>query len=186
MKIIAILATLVVLVIGAGLLVIYSGIYNVAAAQSDNPLLCWMLSTTSDRSIRYHARRITAPPLSDAALVKKGLNHYRDMCVPCHGRPGLYPTELNKGLNPRAPKLTETAKEFSPREIFWVVKNGIRMTGMPAWGTSHSNAEIWAIVAFVKRLPNITPQEYVAMDQAAQKEVQGHAHEHTEDAEHHH
>jgi len=172
MKFFAAIAIFIIVMIGVALLVIYSGVYNVSATQRDNSLVRWVLSTTSDHSIRYHARQIKAPLLTDATLIKEGLYHYREMCVTCHGRPGLYPTELNKGLNPRAPKLTESAKEFSAAELFWVIKNGIRMTGMPAWGTSHSDDKIWAIVAFVKRLPALTPQEYVALDQAAQKEGQ--------------
>ncbi|MEO7558053.1 MAG: cytochrome c [Gammaproteobacteria bacterium] len=180
MKIFAAIAIFIALMMGTALLVIYSGLYNVAATQPDNPLVRWALSTTSDHSISYHAKQIKAPLLTDAALIKEGLYHYREMCVPCHGRPGLYPTELNKGLNPRAPKLAESAKEFNASELFWVIKNGIKMTGMPAWGTSHSDDKIWAIVAFVKRLPALTPQEYVALDQAVQKEAQerNHVHQH--------
>lgn len=171
MKIIAAILVFIILTAGAALLVIYSGVINVAATQRDNALVHWLLSTASDRSIRYHAKSIDAPYLADVARVNNGFSHYREMCVGCHGAPGLKTSELNKGLNPRPPKLTETAKKYTASEIFWVLKNGIRMTGMPAWGTSHKDDDLWDLVAFVKQLPEISPQQYQAMEQAAAREA---------------
>jgi mono/diheme cytochrome c family protein len=176
MKIIATLIAFVVFAAGLALLVIYSGVINVAATQPDNTLVRWALSTASDRSIRYHAQTIKTPALTDAARVKDGFHHYREMCVGCHGAPGLKPSDLNKGLNPKPPKLAESAKEFSAAEIFWVLKNGIKMTGMPAWGSSHKDDDLWDLVAFVKQLPEISPQEYQMMEQAAASEIREHGH----------
>ena len=82
------------------------------------------------------------------------------MCEECHGAPGVERSEMGKGLYPRGPKLLWAAKEDSPSELFWITKNGIKMTGMPAFGPTHSDEEIWAIVAFVKKLPGIDSAFY--------------------------
>jgi mono/diheme cytochrome c family protein len=116
------------------------------------------------------------------------------MCVSCHGSPGLEETEVSVGLNPAAPYLVKVAKEIDPNKLFWIIKNGIKMTGMPAWGKTHSDEKIWAIVAFVKKLPNMTVEEYQKMESLSgtmeddekhsdENEAQTHSHS---SKEHHH
>jgi mono/diheme cytochrome c family protein len=82
------------------------------------------------------------------------------MCATCHGAPGKEPEELARGLNPPAPDLAHSTVDLSPSEMFLIVKNGIKMTGMPAWGPTHSDSTIWAMVAFLQRLQTLTPETY--------------------------
>ena len=146
------------------LLFIYSGWYNVSANEQENGIMKWVLNTTKDRSIESRSKDITVPDLNDSSMLKEGFEHYNEMCVSCHGAPGLEETEVSVGLNPKAPFLVKVAKEIDPKELFWITKNGIKMTGMPAWGKTHSDEKIWAIVAFVKKLPNMTAEEYQKME----------------------
>ncbi|HLW74694.1 MAG TPA: cytochrome c, partial [Gammaproteobacteria bacterium] len=112
-----------------------------------------------------HARldAITVPVLTDPVMVEQGFDHYHEMCEGCHLAPGIEDSELRSGLNPQPPLLYKTVPHSSPAELFWTVKNGIKMTGMPAWGVTHDDAKIWAIVAFLEQLPKMTPEQYQAM-----------------------
>jgi mono/diheme cytochrome c family protein len=158
----AVITVLTLLVIF--LLFIYSGWYNVSANEQENGIMKWVLNTTKDRSIEFRSKDITVPDLNDSSMLKEGFEHYNDMCVSCHGAPGLEETEVSVELNPTAPFLVKVAKEIDPKELFWITKNGIKMTGMPTWGKTHSDEKIWAIVAFVKKLPNMTAEEYQKME----------------------
>jgi mono/diheme cytochrome c family protein len=140
----------------------WSGAYTVAATQPHSSLVQWLLTTVRDRSIARHSRDIKAPDLSDTGLVKKGAVQYDAMCAVCHRAPGLKPTEISKGLNPPAPELrrTEIQRTYSDSALFWIVKHGIRMTGMPAFGPTHDDKDLWAIVAFTRRLPELQAEDY--------------------------
>ncbi|HET7290519.1 MAG TPA: c-type cytochrome [Thermodesulfobacteriota bacterium] len=153
---------------------IYSGTYNVAATVPHSEIATWLFNTVKTSSVRKHSEVIKEPPLDDEAFVREGFEHYEEMCSGCHGAPGSDPA---KEFNPAPPALSETAQEMRPAEIFWIVKNGLKMTGMPESGSTHSDDEIWGIVAFVTRLPGMTPEEYKLMKQNAAKES-GHHHEH--------
>ncbi len=143
---------------------IYSGLFDVAASQPDNALMQWMLVTTRNRSINRRSAGIAVPPLTDPKLIQEGFEHYHEMCAGCHLAPGIESSEIREGLNPVPPVLAKVVPNSSPARLFWVIKNGVKMTGMPAWGTSHSDQIIWAMVAFLERLPNLTPAEYHAME----------------------
>jgi len=113
-----------------------------------------------DNSVEKHAEGITVPALNSPDQIKEGFAHYNAMCKGCHGAPGKSETELAKGLNPKAPNLAHSAKDMPAEELFWVTKNGIKMTGMPAWGVTHSDDKIWAMVAFIEQLPGMTGAQY--------------------------
>ena len=155
----AVMVTLVV-VGAAGVGIALSGLVNVSAMNNDPAPVEWFLSTTIDRSVARHSKGITAPSLTGKERIAEGFEHFDAMCESCHGSPGSEPSVLAKGLNPHAPDLTDTAQEWTAEQIFWITKYGVKMTGMPAWGTTHSDEEIWNIVAFVKRLPEVSPAEY--------------------------
>jgi mono/diheme cytochrome c family protein len=142
---------------------IQMGLYNVSTDSPDPRPISWIFSATSDNSIEHHARGITAPSLVDSSMIKEGFDHYDAMCVGCHGAPGVDRSEIGKGLYPRGPNLANSAKEMTPEELFWVVKNGIKSTGMPAFGKTHSDEKVWAIVAFLEKMKDMTPQEYATM-----------------------
>jgi mono/diheme cytochrome c family protein len=155
-------SVLVILLLGA-LIFVYSGLYNMGATAHHNKLTLWMINTMRDNSIKYHANdpNIKLPNLSDTSLIKTGFAQYSRRCVGCHGAPGKEQGELaQKGYYPHPPPLVRTAKEFTPQQLFWITKNGLKMTAMPAFGTIFSDEMIWAIVAFTQKLPNITSEEY--------------------------
>lgn len=146
---------------------VYLGLYDVSANRRDSALVRRTMRIITVRSVRHHAAGIKTPALDDPKIVSMGFDHYSRMCVFCHGAPGIQPRELGKSLNPRPPKLVETARHWKPNELFWITKNGVRMTGMPAWGTTHSDDEIWAMVAFMQKLRGLTPEEYKKMARQA-------------------
>ncbi len=154
-----VVVTIVVLIL-AGLIIIYSGLYNVSAANREPDFSRWVLSTTMDNSVERNSKGISVPDLNSPEKIKEGFAHYNEMCAGCHGAPGKEETELAKGLNPKAPDLARSAKEMPAEQLFWVTKNGIKMTGMPAWGVTHSDEKIWSIVAFIEQLPGMTRAEY--------------------------
>lgn len=160
--------TLAILIALGSTLFIYSGSYNVAATSKDPGLLSWVLKTTREQSI--DSRVATVKPLSqselnDPKIIRVGFDHYNEMCVGCHGAPGIEPGEAHEGLNPKPPILAKVVKNISDKKLFWAIKNGIKFTGMPAWGPTHSDAKILAMVAFVKTLPDMTAAQYKAMQE---------------------
>ncbi len=164
-----IVATIVVEVI-IFVIFIETGLYNVSALKPDPGLMQWIFSTTSDNSMEHHAKGISAPTLTDSSMIAEGFDHYNEMCVTCHGAPGVDKSEAGEGLYPQAPNLAESAKELPSNELFWVIKNGIKSTGMPAFAKTHSDQKIWAMVAFLEKMKNMTPQEYAAMQKFAVNE----------------
>ncbi len=155
---------IVALVAVSGIIFIYSGTYNISATVPHNALTHWIMSTTMDNSVKHHAKNIVVPDLSDSSKIKMGFVHYRAMCVSCHGAPGVSQEELAAGLYPKPPKLVRTIHEWTPAELFWITKYGVKMTGMPAWGPTHSDDKIWAMVAFMEKMQKMTPEQYKNLD----------------------
>ncbi|MBW3671822.1 MAG: cytochrome c [Acidobacteria bacterium] len=155
---------LIVLLIAAG--VARMGMINVAATAEYLPGAEWFFSTLSEQSIQRQAReaveegRITPPQEITASMLDNGRHHFEEMCVVCHGAPGVDRGEIGKGQKPIPPDLSEVAREMSIAEIYWVVEHGIRHTGMPAYGETHSANELWGIAAFVEQLENMSPEKY--------------------------
>src|SRR4051794_15370624 len=142
---------------------VYSGMYNVAATDPHWGLTHQILETIRIRSIRVRAAGITAPPELDSPdKLALGVDHFAAHCAVCHSGPGVPKGDIGKGLYPPAPDLAHTATYLSEAEMFWVIKNGIKMTGMPAWA-DHSDEEIWSTVAFLKKLPGMTPEKYAKL-----------------------
>lgn len=167
------------------LIFIYSGYYNVSAINEDSGLMKWVFRTAMNNSVESHSKNISIPNLNDSSMIAEGFEHYNEMCVDCHGAPGIEESELSKGLNPHAPYLVEVANRIDPRELFWATKNGIRMTGMPAWGKTHSDDKIWAIVAFMKTLSDMTAEDYKKLGTGFTSMEEDKDH-HNEDEHHNH
>ncbi len=146
------------------LLFIYSGIYNVSAMVPHNKLTVWVINTVKDNSIEHHSKDIKIPNLNDSTMIKTGFAHYREMCVGCHGAPGIKSDDIGKGLYPHPPNLAHSAKEMPASQLFWITKNGIKFTGMPAFGKTHSDQKIWDIVSFMETLPNMSKEQYDNMN----------------------
>lgn len=142
--------------------VLFSGLFNVAATVADSPPLRWMFVTVREGSIKYHARDIQAPPVADAAHLANGFTIYREDCVMCHTPAGRQPSPMALGFNPQAPSFAEN--DMTVAQLFWVAKNGIRFTGMPAWGPSRSDQDLWDAVGFAMTLPKMSAADYDALD----------------------
>ena len=154
----------------------YTGLFDVAATTREPEVVQWLLVNTRKNSIRYRAEQIDVPELSDEARLATGGKAFDEMCAACHGAPGKKPLLGAKDMNPPPPDLADTASQRTPKELFWAVKNGIRMTGMPAWGATHSDVQIWDLVAFMGRLPEISPDAYRNLINNAQGDKHDHAH----------
>ncbi len=152
-------AAVVVSAAGVGAFV-YSGIYDVSATDQHTPPVYWLLENVTRRAVITHAKTIDVPPLDSPALAERGLRLYDEHCVQCHGAPGVAPAPFALGLLPAPANLAATAQVWTPAELFWTVKYGFKMTGMPAWQFRLPEQDIWAIVAFVHQLPSISPVEY--------------------------
>jgi mono/diheme cytochrome c family protein len=149
----------IVLIIIGLLFFLYSGVYNISAADRHTGTTMWMINTLKENSVKNYAdEEIQIPDLSDTSLVNRGFNQYKEMCVGCHGAPGV--EILAKGFYPAPPPLTKAAGKWNPRELFWILKNGIKMSAMPSFGVHLSDEMIWSVTAFTQKLPNMTPEQY--------------------------
>jgi plastocyanin len=145
------------------LLVVWSGVVDVSATREPG-VADRVLGYASARSIARHARDEKNPLASDPAALKRGLQHYQAMCVTCHGGPGAEPQEFAAGLHPPAPDLASPeVQAFTDGMLYETVARGIGSTGMPAFGASHPPEDLWSIVAFVRHLPALTPEEKEAL-----------------------
>ena len=144
----------------AGAAVFHAGIYDISATDQHIAPTHWLLDTGMRRSVRQRAAEITVPDLNQPGQMQRGLALYRQHCVQCHGAPGVAPEPFALGMTPAPANLVYTAREWPPAEVFWVVKEGIKMTGMPAWKHRMADEDIWAIVSFMRELPRLAPEEY--------------------------
>lgn len=173
------------IVVAAGTGFIYGGIFNVAADEPHWGLTLRFLEATREQSIAVHARGIgKAPQLNEPALIAAGAREYAEMCTGCHLAPGMKETEIRAGLYPKPPNLIEHGTHRSPEQTFWIIKHGLKMTGMPAWGRSHDDARIWSMVAFLRKLPELSPEAYheLVADQAG---GDSHSHRASQDKDDH-
>ena len=171
---------LLVLVI-AGAVFVYSGMYDIGADKPHWTFTTQMLDTLRNQSIKYHSTGVDVPSdLADTARIQAGAHHYAEMCASCHLTPGMRSTELREGLYPQPPDLAKQALG-DPAEAFWVIKHGVKLTAMPAWGKSHDDKIIWDMVAFIRQLPSMSEDQFVAM--AGTHGDDGH-HDHDEHHDH--
>lgn len=145
-------------IVGAG--VVYFGVFNVGADDPHSDPVYTLLSTARDRSIEVRSRDIKVPDLTDEGLIRAGAGNYNAMCIGCHLAPGLAQTELSKSLYPAPPNLSKLGVDGNPAAAFWIIKHGIKSTGMPAWGRSMADPYIWGMVAFLQQLPAMNAEQY--------------------------
>ena len=160
----------------------YSGLINVGADDPHYPAVHAFLSMARDRSIEARSKDIEIPNLDDEALIRGGAGNYNAMCVGCHLAPGVEQTELSQALYPAPPNLAKIGIDAGPASAFWVIKHGIKATGMPAWGKSMGDEYIWGMVAFISQLPKIDATQYQALVAASG----GHQHGGGESQTHNH
>jgi len=152
--------------------VLYSGIVNVAADEPHSAMVYWMLEQVRENSIEKASENIKVPNLDDADLLLAGGSDYNFMCASCHLQPGQKESDMSVGLYPAPPNFSVESEEHQheknqdkdenaeAKKHFWVIKHGIKASGMPAWGKTHDDKRIWAMVAFIQKLPELTPEQY--------------------------
>jgi len=160
---ITIAATLVVLIL-CTVIFISSGAYDISQLSPHNKLTRAIIGMTTRNSINRRMKENVVPAnLKDSTMIITGFKNYNEMCVSCHAAPGVKPNEMVEGLYPRPPELYKHGEEDAAREFFWIIKNGIKMTSMPAFKPTHDDQKIWAMTAFVtQKLAKMSPEEYQA------------------------
>ena len=146
----------------AALVFFFGGYYSIAATEEDPKIVEWALTAVRNMSIGHHATDAPPATFNDAATVQAGARAFATRgCVLCHGGPGADWAKFSEGLRPDPPDLKDIAGELAPQEIFWVVKNGINMTGMPSFARAGlDDKEIWSIAAFVKKIPSVSAEDF--------------------------
>jgi len=164
--IIASVASTTLIALAAAAVLIASGTYDFGADTPHTAFVTKLIGFARERSIEVRAAGVKVPPLSSPAMIREGAEHYDAMCVSCHLAPGMRENEMRPGMNPKPPVLA-SVPPGSPAEQFWIIKHGLKMTAMPAWGTTHSDEEIWNMVAFLQKLPGMPAQRYRMLTQDA-------------------
>lgn len=174
MKTMKYLVVVVAAMLLGGMIYVYLGFYPVGADAPHNRLTYWFLQTVREQSIAKASKNIDVPPLDNPELLLVGGPDYNDMCAACHLKPGKMQSDMSLGLYPAPPNLSTKNEEHghdhvddahgdplqTARRRFWIIKHGIKATGMPAWGPTHDDRRIWAMVAFLKKLPELNPEQY--------------------------
>jgi Tfp pilus assembly protein PilV len=186
-----IIISLLLAIIFLGVIAIHSGVYNMAATEKHWTITEKIIEWVRIRSIAARAENLEVPALDDASILLTGAEHYDAMCTACHLTPDQEPTELASGLYPQAPvfhqriPITDEENRLEQiKEYFWVIKNGLKMTAMPAWGHSHDDETIWAMAAFVQKLGGMTSEQYIELtniDDNDNNHSQEHGHGHHHD-----
>jgi len=183
MKVLVTVLVLLVLAAAGGAAYVYSGALDVSADTPHSEAMTRLLTLARERAIAVRTKGMEVPKLDDPERIAAGASEYAEMCAGCHLAPGMEDNELRPGLYPKPPELAQDnphatladAKDDAARQ-FWIIKHGIKMSSMPAWGTTHDDETLWNIVAFVRKLPELTPEQYAAMtvDSESTHEAAGH------------
>ena len=145
-----------------GLAFIYSGLFEAEASKPHSKLIDWATKTTMTHSVRRHGTAIEAPASASAEQVMDGFCQFEAHCVACHGGPGVARQSWVNGMTPDPPYLVDARSKWRPRELYWIVRNGIKMTGMPAWEKEMSERQTWDVVAFLSAMPRLPAGTYAS------------------------
>lgn len=163
-----ILFTVFVAIVGI-FIVVTSGVINIGADQAHSPLVYNFLETARTRSIANASKDITVPNLEKTEMISSGGADYKDMCAGCHLSPGVESTDFSASLYPKPPSFTNVElverykTDAGAQQAFWAIKHGIMASGMPAWGASHDDDRMWAMVAFIRSLPDLDENQYTML-----------------------
>jgi mono/diheme cytochrome c family protein len=159
------IVTGLLLMAAAAVFVIASGTVSVGATAPVSDLERAVATLAVNRSVARRAPKTENPVKATPETLAKALTHYKSMCLTCHGAGAVPPSDIGEGLNPPAPDLTQpSVQKRTDGELFWLVQNGLRMTGMPAFGPTHQEEDLWALVAFLRHLPELTTAEEAALE----------------------
>jgi mono/diheme cytochrome c family protein len=148
--------------------VVTSGVVNVGADQEHSPMMFSFLETARNRSIANASKDIVVPDLEKVDISSGGAD-YKDMCAGCHLSPGVESTDFSESLYPKPPNFTNAQvvdrykTDAGAQQSFWAIKHGIMASGMPAWGASHDDDRMWAMVAFIRSLPELDESQYTML-----------------------
>lgn len=162
----------------AGAAFVFSGLFNPAADAPHSQPVYWVMENLRHRGIESRVGDIQVPDLTDAALIRAGAGNYDAMCAACHLKPGVTDSEMHRGLYPQPPAIATMARPTRPDHAFWIIKHGVKASGMPAWGKSMDDQTIWGVVAFLQNIPRLTPEAY----HEAVEQSEGHLHGADDDA----
>ena len=149
--------------------VVTSGVVNVGADQEHSPMMVSFLETARNRCIENASKDSVVPDVEKAELISSGGADYKDMCAGCHLSPGVAQTDFSESLYPKPPNFTKAdivkryQTEDGAKQGFWAIKHGIMASGMPAWGASHDDDRMWAMVAFIRSLPELDEAQYTML-----------------------
>jgi len=143
-----------------GFLVALLGLVPIKASSGHWPITAWFLHFTMTRSVSTHTLGMKVPALDNPGMVLKGATHYETGCFPCHGNPTNQHPRIASHMTPHPPYLPPIIDQWEPQELFYIVKHGVKFTGMPAWPTQQRDDEVWAMVAFLQKFPELSEQEY--------------------------
>ncbi len=140
----------------------FGGYYSVASTVEDPAIVKWALVKVRAASINRHATDNPPAGLDSPATIQAGARAFSERrCINCHGGPGVTWAKFSEGLRPDPPDLKDVVNDRTPAQLFWVVKNGINMTGMPSFGIAEApDQELWSIVAFLKKLPGVSDEDF--------------------------
>ena len=164
MKFLSLIGALAIIIAVAAGVFFFGGFYNIAATQPDLGVVARALEHVREASISRHA--VDQPPasLESPATIQAGARAFAARgCTNCHGGPGVMWAKFSEGLRPDPPDLKDVVKDRTTAQIFWVVRNGINMTGMPGFNLVEApDEEIWTIAAFVKNIPSVSEADFKA------------------------
>lgn len=155
-------AVLALVGVAAAAVVVFGGLYNVAATAQHTQQVYSLLEVAMRQSVRLRARDIEPPPLDDPALIARGITCFVEKCVQCHGAPGVAQSSIGQSMQPVPGPLVDAPQRWRPRELYWLTRHGIKMSGMPAWEFHLDDRDLWAVVAFLGTLPALSPAAFSA------------------------
>lgn len=150
---------------------VWSGFYNVSALEQHTAPVYYVLDYALQRSIKHGAKSVDMPELDleDPQLLKLGKLHYQEHCVQCHGAPGVARGPIGRSMTPVPSNLVNSVRHLSPQQVFWTIRHGVKMTGMPGWEFVFNDTELWAVTAFVMHMPTLSPGDYESMTSEVSK-----------------
>lgn len=159
----------VVVAVASVFIIVMSGAINIGADRAHSPMVYNFLETARMRSIANASKDIVVPNLEGATMISSGGADYNDMCAGCHLSPGVVSTDLSAGLYPKPPNFTDKEMvehyktQAGAQQSFWAIKHGIMASGMPAWGATHDDDRMWAMVGFIRSLPELNESQYTML-----------------------
>jgi cytochrome c553 len=161
-RVLGTLAVLAALGLAGGGAIVFGGLYNVSAKLGHWPITRWVLGTTLENSVELWAPPPSAVPPLTEEMARLGARHFDGACRTCHGAPGESRSWTVRSMVPAPPPIQEAVAGWPPNELGWIVREGIKMSGMPQWPSTRED-EVWNIVAFLTRVRDMDAATYAAL-----------------------